>query len=132
MRHRNDIVARINKAKQSLANYKEAADVFKEEIAEREKEVEVLEWVLEESYPILGPVVNEQKVAEKWNEGYQIGLTWPDIWDKHPEPGGPFIDGRSRNDGIREQSVAENKAWREGWRKGHADKLSSKRSNPPR
>lgn len=60
------------------------------------------------------------KVHAAYVEGYDRGLNWPDAWEGHPEPGGPWFGGREF-----EQLRDENKAWREGWREGHADKLAT-------
>lgn len=123
MKTHQQILTRISNAKQALSKYSETADIFKEEIAEHEKEIEALEWVLAPE-PVIGPIVNEHAVRVQWDAGYKSGLEWPDIWETHGEPGGPFV--------LNEQTRAENKAWREAWRKGHDEKLRTKRSNPPR
>jgi len=93
----------------------------------------------------------------KYLEGYNVGLTWPDAWDKHGEPGGPWVyldrgcydcgnsrtgrgAGRDRRTSPRftckearafsAQSQAENRAWRDGWKRGYAEKKRTGRSNP--
>jgi hypothetical protein len=77
-------------------------------------------------------MLDEKKIAEKWDEGYKCGITWPDAWETHGTPGGPFVCRAMSNKAMHEQDLAENKAWREGWAKGHYVKVSTGRSNPER
>lgn len=67
--------------------------------------------------------MGELSIKQKWVEGYECGLSWPDAWDGHPEPGGPFVSHTK----YASQSAAENRAWREGWRKGHFEKLRKRK-----
>ena len=76
-------------------------------------------------------VLDEQLIGAARKEGFENGLTWPDIWESHGTPGGPFVCGDFHTY-AHAQSAAENKAWREGWAVGHAEKLAQGRSNPPR
>jgi hypothetical protein len=77
-------------------------------------------------------MLDEKKIAEKWDDGYRNGINWPDAWETHAEPGGPYIygTGHNSNKALHEQSKAENAAWREGWKKGHYVKISTGRKNP--
>lgn len=68
----------------------------------------------------------ERKIDEGFLEGYKNGLTWPDAWEKHGNPGGPWV---SAGDLV---SSKVNSAWKRGWRLGHAHKLERGISNPLR
>jgi ribosome modulation factor len=68
-------------------------------------------------------------------DGYQSGLNWPDTWEDHPKPGGPWVNGGRYTEKERQmaaQSSAERQAWLEAWERGHADKLAQGRVNPKR
>lgn len=45
-----------------------------------------------------------------YNQGYEIGLTWTRDWI----PGGPWIDK------LDNESILNNKSWRDGWKAGMA------------
>jgi hypothetical protein len=60
--------------------------------------------------------------------GYARGLSWPDAWEVHAEPGGPWVNvaiysGNPTIDAEREAAAElsrkENEAWRKGWAFGH-------------
>ena len=77
-------------------------------------------------------MLDEKKIAENYDQGYQEGLAWPDAWENHGDPGGPYIYRGQNTPAMAAQTLAENKAWREGWKKGHEIKISTGRSNPKR
>lgn len=61
-----------------------------------------------------------------YQEGYKEGLNWPDAWETHGEPGGPWIPGVGRTETSRlnhEQALRDNHDWVRGWKDGHAKKL---------
>lgn len=75
-------------------------------------------------------------IAEKYLDGYEGGLAWPDDWEDH-SPGGPWVPslGYGPNEKQRvmhEQYAAENKAWLAGWKEGHDKKIATGRKNPRR
>lgn len=57
-------------------------------------------------------MIDEAKIEAARNAGYECGLRWSDAWQH--EPGGPFA--------CDEQSRMENAAWRQGWRRGNAER----------
>ena len=81
-----------------------------------------------------------------YEDGYTCGLTWPDKWETHGKPGGPYMytyDGPryghilgTLSDLERKELAArtkmENGLWRDGWEEGHNRKLNEGRSNPLR
>ncbi len=70
--------------------------------------------------------MDQAKIDEQYRTGFKMGLGWPDAWESHGKPGGPFVS-RGRDN---QQDLAENKAWLDGWAKGHADKISVGLVNP--
>lgn len=60
---------------------------------------------------------------EGYDEGFDRGLNWPDKWESHGEPGGPFR-GCSRFEALRKANLAYCDAWLRGWREGHEKKLA--------
>lgn len=68
-------------------------------------------------------------IDQTYMTGYQRGLSWPDAWDSHAAPGGPFVYNDFRHPLESAQSRAENDAWCRGWRQGHVDKLLLGRKN---
>lgn len=70
--------------------------------------------------------------SKKYDEGYETGLNWPDIWENHGKPGGPYISSNYiQGQGWRynQKSREENQDWCRGWEDGHKEKLKTKRSN---
>ena len=91
------------------------------------------------------------KLIQKYNEGYQIGFTWPDVWwqQNNYEPSGPYVyvgnsfchcrsyDRKGNGCGRQitprftcrqqieyaRQSAEENNKWREGWKAGNEERL---------
>lgn len=58
------------------------------------------------------------KVVKSAIEGYVKGRNWPDEWESHGPPGGPWVHD--------DPSQLYNDIWRFGWRKGHECKLAGK------
>lgn len=71
---------------------------------------------------------DEELTVAVFMDGYNTGLTWPDKWESHGRPGGPWVCGPTRPDPTPEQleryrfSRLMNETWRRGWRWGHAAK----------
>lgn len=65
---------------------------------------------------------------EAYAEGFQQGLNWPDRWESHGKPGGPWVY-RGGNSQWRKHDEEINKAWCIGWAEGHAEKLRTGRKN---
>jgi hypothetical protein len=61
------------------------------------------------------------QIEDAFMEGFRSGLFWPDQWETHGKPGGPFV--------CDDQSRKENDAWRKGWEYGHHCKLNGKKPN---
>ena len=61
---------------------------------------------------------SEIRKIEAYQRGRLKGMFWPDIWEGS-EPGGPWMHD--------EQTRQENALWRQGWKEGHREKLSSGR-----
>ena len=68
-----------------------------------------------------------RETLNAYENGFYTGLNWPDAWMDHKKPGGPWFPSSGPS---REQAVAENKAWREGWEVGLAEKITTGRINP--
>lgn len=102
----------------------------------------------EKGFRVGGPLAS-------YDDGYECGLTWPDIWETHGKPGGPYVfsygpcfNCRSPRTGCDRQtsprftcrqaieyaarSREANRLWRLGWERGHQEKLRTGRRNPPR
>lgn len=83
-------------------------------------------------------MIDEIAVQKAHDDGFKSGLNWPDAWMTHGKPGGPWVPSSGfsfcRNpDKAREtynQLYAENKAWRDAWEKGLAEKIATGRINP--
>lgn len=52
-------------------------------------------------------------------EGYNKGLNWPEEWENHGPPGGPWARD------ARGELLSD--LWRFGWRAGHQDKLNKRK-----
>lgn len=60
-----------------------------------------------------------------YNQGYERGLSWPDAWESHGKPGGPWVySGRNAEESAK--SRFENRVWRAGWEDGHKVKLNGR------
>lgn len=92
------------------------------------------------------------KIAS-FNDGFNVGFTWPDAWEAHGKPGGPWVfSWRSCGPGCKagcdrqttprftcreshdyaRLSQEKNRLWRLGWELGHAKKHAQGRRNSPR
>lgn len=74
---------------------------------------------------------------ESYQAGFKCGLEWPDAWEAHGQPGGPWVHtGRKGvGDPYAEHAWAtrrNNVAWRKGWDEGHVKKLASRSSEVAR
>ena len=67
--------------------------------------------------------IDQAAVDRAREDGYASGLAWKD--SQNWTPGGPWIY-RGMNKQLNAQSVAENKAWREGWAAGNAKRLEGR------
>ncbi len=88
--------------------------------------------------------LDEQAAEEKrvmlqhpsYLDGYKTGLEWPDKWDKHAPPGGPWVyTAKAWETGQKYLNKAkisrmENEFWRKGWVAGFSEKKRTRRSNP--
>lgn len=68
---------------------------------------------LDEELPSAIPASTYSKI-DKYLEGYNSGLNWPDKWEKS-RPGGPYVSAT-------QQSLDENRLWLKGWDSGHKEK----------
>lgn len=75
----------------------------------------------------------EPGVDDAYADGYKRGLEWPDAWETHGKPGGPWVysalDSGDAVEYARRQAEAAlsrrtNEAWRGGWARGHGLKLA--------
>jgi len=64
---------------------------------------------------------------ESYDKGFESGLLWPDAWENHGKPGGPYVYTADcwapRTHHIWAQaSRAAHQAWMKGWEDGHRSK----------
>ena len=81
------------------------------------------------------------EILEAFEEGYQNGYWWPDQWQNHGRPGGPFIRACGKRGFFRHDektcemcenaaiSSLSNLAWRTGWGIGNKKKIKESKSN---
>jgi hypothetical protein len=82
-------------------------------------------------------MVDEHKVQGEFNCGLMTGLNWPDAWESHGKPGGPWVPSIGYSTDPKwiatcQQAAAERKAWLAGWEEGHNEKIVTNRVNPMR
>ena len=84
----------------------------------------------EDSLDSLREYVKQFISSPKYDEGYERGLNWPDKWESHGKPGGPWIKSdyvpwSEGNPGWRynKKSLQENRDWCRGWEDGHNEKI---------
>ena len=87
------------------------------------------EFTLEERTFASGNIIKTAK--ESYVEGFESGFLWPDAWEDHGKPGGPWVYSGQSNDPANitwhKASKAANQAWCKGWEDGHKSKLLAKK-----